>query len=127
MVNKLLLVLCFAAIGGCCPPEKGDRGEAGAQGIAGIDGAAGINGQDGADGATGANGSSVTVVKLCPGEVSYPSVFIEYAFCIDGDLYATYSTHGGFTTKIVPGTYSSNTLGSQCNFVVGPNCEVSQP
>jgi hypothetical protein len=84
-----------------------------------------ITGPQGQQGAPGEDGASVTVVKLCPGNTSYPNTFVEVAFCIDGHLYATYSTHGGFTAEIVPGTYSSNAVNSSCTFTVGNNCEVT--
>lgn len=97
---------------------QGERGEDGADGQDGLDG---VNGNDGRD---GTNGTQISVVKLCPGETIYPSVFVEVAFCIDGKLYATYSTHGGFSTEIPPGNYLSNTVGSRCNFTVEPLCVV---
>lgn len=76
------------------------------------------------DGVNGSDATPVTTVKLCPGTTTYPSTFVEIAFCISGSLYGTYSTHGGFSTELPPGAYSSNTVGSKCDFTVEPNCTI---
>lgn len=91
----------------------------GAQGTAGNDGSNGANGHDGVD------ATPVTVVNLCPGTPVYPSVFVEIAFCIDNQLYGTYSANGGFSTLMPPGGYSSNAIGSSCNFTVASNCVIT--
>lgn len=91
----------------------GEKGETGAQGPAG------------ADGKDGVDATPVTVVKLCNGTTTYPTTFVEVAFCVGGKLYGTYSSNGGFSTELPPGAYSSNAIGSSCNFTVGPNCTVS--
>lgn len=88
-------------------------------------GPAGPTGRDGIDGRDGQDADSVTVVKLCEGETTYPSVFVEVAFCIGGKLYATYSANGGFSTEIPPGVYQSNAIGSRCSFTVLPKCQIS--
>ncbi len=99
--------------------------------VPGPTGVSGTNGVDGPQGATGPQGNpgsdanSVTVVQLCPGVTTYPSVFSEVAFCIQHRLYATYSDHGGFSTEIVPGAYSSNGINSSCSFTVGLDCLVT--
>jgi hypothetical protein len=145
-VKPIAFILGFvfgAMLVGCVQTERGFPGEPGAPGVAGPagrdgvdgangrDGADGSNGQDGADGTDGRdgldgiNGTLVSVVNLCPGETVYPSVFVEVAFCISGKLYATYSSHGGFSTEIPPGRYTSNTVGSRCDFTVLANCEVT--
>jgi hypothetical protein len=90
----------------------------------------GNNGQDGQDGQNGTNGTNgqdatpVTMVKLCPGTTTYPSVFVEYAACLNGKLYGVYSTHGGFWTYLPDGNYQSNTVGSNCNLTVS-GCTVT--
>lgn len=66
----------------------------------------------------------VTVVPLCPDSPSYPGVFVEDALCIDNALYAVYSSNGGFLTQLLPGTYTSNAIGSACNLTVLPDCVV---
>lgn len=119
---KKLLAILLLVTAVSCGSLKGDRGEAGpagSPGVAGVDGQDGINGQDGQD------AIPVTVVQLCPGTTVYPSTFVEVAFCIDGELYGTYSANGGFSTKLVPGAYSSNAIGSSCNFTVSANCVVT--
>ena len=75
-------------------------------------------------GYNGEDGKEVTVVKFCPGVTVYPSRFVEIGFCINGHIYATYSTNGGFSTEIPPGSYGSNGINANCNFVVLPNCEI---
>lgn len=85
----------------------------------------GDTGSDGADGRNGVDASPVTVVQLCPGTTTYPSTFVEVAFCIQGNLYATYSANGGFSTQLVPGSYNSSTAGSSCTFVVVEGCTVT--
>ncbi len=87
--------------------------------VPGPSGAPGLNGSNGTDGTT------VTPVQLCPGETVYPSTFVEYAFCIQGHLYAVYSANGGFETYLPPGTYSSDAIGSSCTFTVGDNCQIT--
>jgi hypothetical protein len=90
----------------------------------GFNGADGRDGVDGQDGAPGAPGTLSTIVNLCDGETTYPSKFVEVAVCFNNELYAVYSTNGGFFTKIPPGAYSSNAVGSKCDFTVLPGCEV---
>lgn len=108
----------------------GPRGTDGLNGNDGRDGQDGTNGRDGNDGANGRDGrdgtdaSPVVAVALCSDTPSYPSVFVEYAFCIDHNLYAVYSDRGGFATLLTPGAYRSNAIGSSCNFTVKANCEV---
>lgn len=119
----LAIVLCAAAANqGCGRVEQGPPGPAGALGATGESGPQGPAGPAGAD---GSNAHSVTVVKLCPNQTTYPSTFTEVAFCIEGKLYATYSANGGFSTEIVPGSYSSNGINSSCSFTVQVNCVVS--
>lgn len=76
------------------------------------------------DGVNGSDATPVTTVKLCPGTTTYPSKFVEIAFCISGSLFGTYSANGGFSTELPPGAYSSNAINSSCNFTVGPNCTI---
>lgn len=104
---------CTLAGNGCI--SQGADGKDGAQGPAGQDG---VNGRDGTNGLDGSDGSSISVVKLCPGETVYPSVFVEVALRIDGKLYAVYSLNGGFLVYLPPGRYTSNGVGSACNFTV---------
>lgn len=91
----------------------------GTPGITGATGGQGANGHDGED------ATPVTVVQLCPGHSTYPSVFLEYAICLQGQLYGVYSSNGGFLALLPPGTYSSNAIGSACTLTIGTNCEVS--
>lgn len=100
---------------------KGDTGEKGDPGQVGGTGPAG---PQGAPGSPGLNATPVTMIKLCPGVTTYPTVFVEYAFCIGGSLYATYSANDGFTTILPPGRYSSNAIGSSCNFIVTSGCNI---
>lgn len=96
--------------------------------IPGPPGAAGVNGTNGAAGLNGTNGldaTPVTLVQLCPGTTTYPSVFVEQALCIGSKLYAVYSANNGFLVELVPGAYGSNAVGSQCNFTVSAGCVVT--
>ena len=129
-----------AALGGAqvtCPDgtsvfvPNGASGAPGQDGVDGTQGTPGQAGQNGATGPTGANGANgadaipVTSVKLCPGESTYPSAFVEYALCLEGRLFAVYSANGGFLALLPPGNYSSNAIGSSCSLTVGPNCQVT--
>lgn len=109
MKSKIVLGLVLVALSAC------GRGPTG---YSGVDGKPGNDGQDGED------AQQITVVKFCPGVTTYPSKFVEIGFCISGKLYATYSSNGGFSTEIPPGSYGSNGINSSCNFVVLPNCGI---
>lgn len=87
-------------------------------------GAKGNTGNTGATGAAGTPGTVISSVQLCPGTPSYPSKFIEVAFCISDQLYAVYSANDGFMTLIPSGTYSSNGIGSSCTLTVAAHCVV---
>ncbi len=121
-MKYLVIALSFLFLTGCGVQVL--EGPAGRDGATGAQGEKGDKGDQGETGAPGINGTSVTVVKLCPGTTTYPSKFVEIAFCIDNKLYATYSANGGFSTEIPPGTYGSNGINSSCNFVVGANCTI---
>lgn len=145
MISLLLLSTA------CGQPKQGPTGPAGVAGRNGVDGSscsvqtsesgsliqcadgtssfiangiAGVKGDQGDVGPTGVDISSIQVVKFCPGETVYPSKFVEIGFCINNKIYATYSANGGFSTEIVPGTYSSNAIGSSCSFRVLTNCGI---
>lgn len=118
-----LLVTCIMLFG-CAQPQNGSTGLQGAPGVAGPKGDQGSVGNTGPSGRDGLNGTTITMVQLCPGTSHYPSVFIEVAFCVDNSLYATYSANGGFSTMLPPGAYSSNAIGSSCNFTVVSGCEI---
>lgn len=85
----------------------------------------GSNGQDGHNGVDGVDATPVTVVQLCPGVTTYPSVFVEVALCISNKLYAVYSAKNGFLVYLPPGVYHSDAIGSACNLTVHENCQVS--
>lgn len=69
--------------------------------------------------------NGVTMVQLCTSyTTTYPNSFPEYAFCINGSLFATYwNGSQAFTAKIVPGEYAS-TSPDACSFNVLANCIV---
>jgi hypothetical protein len=86
----------------------------------------GVPGTNGSNGTDGTPGTAFTIVQFCPNVVpTYPTTFPEVGFCIQGSLYAVYSANDGFLTEIPPGTYTSNAVGSACNFTVAANCAVS--
>lgn len=94
-------------------------------GTNGSDGQDGNDGSDGTDGTNGTNATPITVVNLCPGVTSYPSTFVEVAFCMNNELYAVYSQNNGFLVKLPPGNYTSNAHGSTCTLIVQPNCVIT--
>jgi len=96
----------------------------GAQGSQGLTGATGAQGQTGATGAAGTPGTIITPVQFCQGTPSYPSTFLEYGLCIGGVMYGVYSTNGGFLAELPDGYYSSDGVGSSCNFTI-TGCTVS--
>jgi hypothetical protein len=110
----ILAAVVAVGVMGCGQGATGDKGAPG-ESIVGPQGPAGTNGAD---------GESITVVKLCPGETTYPSKFVEIAFCVQGKLYGTYSANGGFSTELPPGTYGSNGINASCNFAVLTNCGI---
>lgn len=77
------------------------------------------------NGSNGNDGTLVTPTQLCSGVSSYPTTFVEVAFCINNRLYGVYSDRGGFLTEVLQGTWSSNGINSSCTFTVGPNCQVT--
>lgn len=93
-------------------------------GAQGATGAAGSNGANGTNGTNGTNATPVSLIKLCPGTPSH-TVFVEYAICVQNQLYAVYSANGGFLTLLSPGGYTSDGIGSACNLTVAANCVVS--
>lgn len=132
-MQKLILFLAIVCaivllLPACGKPHDGTSivGPSGNTGLTGVQGPTGAPGIAGPQGEPGVDASPVTVVQLCPGTTVYPNKFVEVAFCIDGQLYGTYSANGGFSTLLPPGVYSSNGVGSSCNFTIGNNCEVIQ-
>lgn len=110
-IYALLMTLCaLTMLVGCGQGPKGDRGARGSTGF---------------DGSDGQDANPVRIVKLCDGTTTYPTQFVEIGFCVDSRLYATFSANGGFSTELPRGEYSSNAIGSSCNFKVGYNCEIT--
>lgn len=107
--------------------EQGPKGDTGATGTQGPTGDQGIQGPGGPQGVPGTPGTVVTPIQLCAGVTpTYPSVFPEYALCLQGQLYGVYSANGGFLAVLPPGVYGSNGINASCNFTIGPNCSISQ-
>lgn len=117
---RLMAVLMLTLMSACAGP-KGDTGEQGPQGPSGAPGAVGATGNTGP---AGQNGSTITLVQLCPGTPTYPTTFIEFAFCVNNNLYAVYSANDGFETILPPGEYESNGIGSRCDFQVISGCQI---
>lgn len=103
-------------------PRNGAAGERGGQGVAGVQGNPGLSivGPPGPAGSPGVDATPVTVVNLCPGVSNY-GTFVEVALLINNKLWAIYSLNGGFMTYLAPGHYTSNGVGSACNFTVQPD------
>lgn len=95
-------------------------------GPAGQTGSQGLQGNPGVAGLAGANGTVITTVQFCKGvTATYPSVFPEYGLVINGGIYAVYSANDGYLAYLPPGYYSSNAIGSACNFTVNPDATIS--
>lgn len=125
--NLCMLSMISFMISGCAGQngQQGSQGEAGNPGATGPVGNQGDPGLQGPDGRPGADGTAVTLIKFCPTAIAtYPLVFPEYGICVNNQIYAVYSANGGFLTVIPPGTYSSNAIGSACDFTVAPNCVI---
>lgn len=124
----LLMVTVIFILSGCSDTGKdGKVGEQGPQGVSGPTGPKGDTGDPGPVGPIGSPGNNatpVTIVQFCSGTPSYPSTFIEIGFCLNGQVYATYSANGGFSTLLPPGAYTSAGIGSSCNFTLLPNCQI---
>ena len=122
---KRLILVTFILC--ACRGPQGVQGGQGQVGIPGqtIVGPAGPVGAPGLNGSNGQDGTVITPVQLCPGTPTYPSVFIEYAYCMDSKLYAVYSANNGFLTVLPDGDYQSNAVGSSCNFHVS-GCSVTE-
>ena len=92
----------------------------------GPQGIPGTNGMPSPMGPQYPGGSVITPVQFCPGSItSYPTTYAEVGLCINNNIWAVYSANDGFLTEIVPGYYTSNAIGSSCNFTVLPNCVIS--
>lgn len=78
-----------------------------------------------ANGTNGTPGTVMAPLQFCPGTPSYPSKFIEVGFVINGSVYAVYSANGGFMALIPPGNYTSNGIGSSCNFTLNADNTVT--
>ena len=85
------------------------------KGPAGKDGINGLNGLDGQD------GTLTKVVKFCPNLVDeYGTQYSEQGLCIDGKVYAVYSSNGlAALVEVSYGTYVTTTpKGDNCTFTV---------
>jgi hypothetical protein len=135
---KLLVVFSYLLLAACGQPTQGPPGKDGSscsvQTIQAntvlLNGGSLIQCTDGTSNlvSNGMNGSPGTVVaplQFCPGTPSYPSKFIEVGFIINGSVYAVYSQNGGFMTLIPPGNYTSDGIGSSCNFTLNSNNTVT--
>lgn len=103
-----VLVLVLMA----CEGKQGEQGSVGEQGPPGINHVP-VPVQ-----------KEVTWVQFCPGQTTYPTIFVEGGFCIDNKVYAVYSTNNGFMTYLPPGAYQSNAVNSACNFILLDDCTV---
>lgn len=86
-----------------------------------------LNGSNGVDGQAGYPGTVLTPVQFCQGfQQSYPNVFAESGFLINGVMWGVYSDHGGFMAELPPGTYSSNGINASCTFTINSDGTVTQ-
>lgn len=140
-LSKALGLSLFMLILACCAQFKGQTGDQGIAGTptpvysapadllqcptGGVAVTIGTNITVVCNGADDTDSTPVTMVQFCSGTPTYPSVFIEWGLCIDNEIYGVYSANGGFLTKILPGAYLSDAIGSTCNFTVLDNCRIS--
>lgn len=126
--NGFLAILIMGAVGVAAllltACQEGPRGYTGAPGGQGGVGPQGPTGATGPAGANGADGQPAQVAQLCPGISNY-GTFVEIALRINSRLYAVYSQNGGFLTYLAPGNYSSNAVGSACNFTVTADNQIT--
>lgn len=118
MLKYISLIVLIALIG----LVHCGRGVSGPPGPAGNTGSSGV----GMVGPTGADGTIITPVQFCPGPSIYPSNFPEYGLLINGKVYGVYSANSGFLAYLPPGEYTSNAIGSSCNFTINANGTVTQ-
>ncbi len=111
---------CIVNGSGCNSVNMDDPNLRGATGSTGGVGPVGPSGERGLPGP----GEPFSFVQLCPGTSTYPSVFVEYAICTGGSLYAVYSPKATMILML-PGHWGSESLGSSCSFNVLPNCVVT--
>jgi hypothetical protein len=107
------IILAMLIFSGC---GRGPVGAAGPKGDAGVQGQQGEQGVD---------ASPVTTVQFCPGTTTYPSAFLEIGLRIGNKLIAVYSANNGFLVELPPGRYSSNAIGSRCNFTVNADLSIT--
>lgn len=108
-----------------CPAGGTDIAIDGSPTLTVCNGTSGTDGVNGTNGSNGLNGSSVTVVQFCQGTTTYPTAFLEVGLVIAGKMYGVYSINNGFLTYLPPGAYSSNAVGSSCNFTINADNTVS--
>lgn len=118
----LFLVAATMSLTACCD----DNPQQGATGSQGPIGPTGPQGNVGQPGTNGVDPTPVTAVQFCSGTTTYPGTFVELGLCINDNLYAVYSANNGFLVLLVPGAYTSNAIGSSCNFTVAAHCQVSR-
>jgi hypothetical protein len=80
---------------------------------------------NGNNGKNGLDAQGIGVVQFCPGTPAYPSTFLEVGLVINNKVYGVYSTNGGFLTYLPPGNYTSNAVGSTCNFTLNADNTVA--
>lgn len=94
-------------------------------GMNGVDGIDGQNGHDGTNGQDGAPGTVIVMVKFCPGVTPhYPNSFPEWGIKIGTGIWAVYSANGGFLTQLLPGSYTTTGIGTNCNFTITTDGQV---
>lgn len=120
-MQEVLLVLLFVAALSSCTGKTGSTGSQGPQGPVGAPGSAGVEGPKGQD------GNGIVPVQLCPGVAPvYPTVFPEYALCINGALYGTYNQNTAYQylAQLPNGAYNSDGQGALCSFTI-TGCDIT--
>lgn len=121
--GSVILVAQDNALTGVYTPS--DRLMTAAVACNGANGTTGSQGQQGVAGQNGTNATPVTIVQFCQGTTVYPSKFLEVGLVINNVIYGVYSANDGFLSPLPPGAYSSNAVGSSCNFTINANNTIS--
>jgi hypothetical protein len=96
------------------------KGPSGSNGFDGLNGTQGEKGEAGKDGKNGKD-ASTKVIKFCPNLVdSYGVAYSEQGLCIDGKVYAVYSSNKlAALVQLSNGRYVTTTpQGTNCTFTI---------
>lgn len=120
-MKTLLILLSLLSLVSC---GRGPAGNDGLNGLSGQDGIQGEKGDKGDKGDAGQNAASISTIKFCPNLVdSYGQAYSERGLCINGKVYAVYSSNDlAALVELSNGTYVTTTpQGTNCTFTIDSN------